>query len=294
MSGLAAALRGSRPLIADGASGTWLQSIGLTAGEAPEAWTLKNPEAIRLLATGYVTAGSDIIYTNTFGGNRVRLKCSGLENDISEINRRAVRLAREATDGAPRDIFVVASIGPTGEILEPYGDLEPDDARAVFLEVAALLFNEGVDGFACETFSSLEEASLCLDAVREVAPDLPVFASMAFESVGKTMMGVSPEEAVQALRDAGADVVGANCSIGPEVVEKALLAMHAASPATPLLAKPNAGLPVVASGKATYPVTPQDLADFALRAKEIGASVIGGCCGTTPAHICAIREALNP
>ncbi len=294
MNDLAAALKKRLPLVADGATGTWLQQAGLPAGTAPELWTLENPDAIRQLATDYLTAGSDIVYTNTFGANRIRLKLAGLEDKIEQTNCEAVRLAREAISTMGGSSFLVASIGPSGEMLEPYGDLEPAEAQEAFAEQAEILAAACVDGFACETFGTIEEALLCVKAVRKAAPDLPVFASMAFDTSGRTMMGVTPEEAVLAMVDAGADVIGANCSVGPEVVLAALEAMRAASPHTPLLAKPNAGLPVYANGRTTYPVTPEEMGRFSQRAAALGAMVIGGCCGSTPAHIRAIKQTLKP
>jgi 5-methyltetrahydrofolate--homocysteine methyltransferase len=287
------AIEAGRLLTADGATGTMLQAAGLAMGQAPERWTLENPDAIRALAAGYAAAGSDLIYTNTFGGNRIRLRLSGLEDRIAEVNTEAVRLAREAIAASGRDIFLVASIGPTGELLDPYGDLSVDEARAAFAEQAALLGAAGVDGFACETFSALDEALLCLEAVKEVAVGRPVFASMAFESSGRTMMGVTPEDAARQLSAAGADVVGANCSVGPEVVEAALRAMHEAVPGLHLLGKPNAGLPTVADGRTVYSLQPDAMGAFARRVRPLGACVLGGCCGTTPEHIRAIRQACD-
>ncbi len=281
------------PLVADGASGTMLQNAGLPVGQAPETWVLDNPDAVRRLAAAYVDAGSDVIYTNTFGGNRIRLRLSGLEDRAAEINTGAVRLAREAIEASRRRVFLIASIGPTGEMLEPYGELTEDEARKAFADQARLLADAGVDGFACETFTGIEEALLCLGAVKEVAGGLPIFASMAFETSGRTMMGVTPGDAARELSAAGADVVGANCSVGPDVVEAALRAMADAVPGIRLLGKPNAGLPRVEGGKTIYSVTPDDMAAFALRAVKYGAVVLGGCCGSTPDHIRAIRAAID-
>ncbi len=287
------ALESERALVADGATGTWLQQRGLANGEAPERWNLDRPEAIRDLAQGYISAGSDLIYTNTFGGNRIRLRLAGLDARADEINREAVRLAREAMESAGRKIFLVASIGPTGEMLEPFGDLTEDEVREVFEEQCALLAAAGVDGFACETFTALEEATLAVEAACKVADGRPVFASMAFEHGGRTMMGVTPEQAVHGLFSAGADLVGANCSIGPEVVGPVIRAMAAARPGSRLLAKPNAGLPRVEGQTTLYPVKPSDLAVFASEVLPLGVRVLGGCCGTTPDHIRAIKEALS-
>ncbi len=284
-----------KPLLADGATGTMLQGMGLPVGEAPERWTLERPENIRRLATLYVAAGSDILYTNTFGASRVHLQRLGLEEKIVELNQTAVKLAREATTAVAgeRTIYVVGSIGPTGEMLEPLGDFNPDVARAAFLEQARLLVAAGVDGLVCETFTDLGEALLAVSAAREAAPQLPVLASMAFDESGRTMMGVKPEDAVAQLSDAGAAVVGTNCSVGPAVVERVIRAMNAARPQVKLLAKPNAGLPQMIAGKTVYLLDPVALGEFAKRMKLRGVAVIGGCCGTTPDHIRAMRQAID-
>ncbi len=281
-----------RPLLADGATGTMLQSMGLPVGEPPEKWTLENPEAVKELAQRYAEAGSDLVYTNTFGANRIRLKRFGLADKVAELNRIAVQLAREGANKANRQTFVVASIGPTGELLEPYGDLEPEAAQDAFAEQAAALSEAGVDAFVCETFSDLNEALICLKAVKSVAK-VPVMVSMSFEESGRTMMGVTPEDVVSKLLDEGAFVVGANCSIGPEVVERAVKAMKAVRPEALLLAKPNAGKPQLIEGKVVYPVTPKEMAEFTLRMRDLCVAIIGGCCGTTPEHIAAMRDALG-
>ncbi|MCX7968686.1 MAG: homocysteine S-methyltransferase family protein [Armatimonadetes bacterium] len=286
-----------KPLLADGATGTMLQAMGLPVGEPPERWTLDNPDAIRELARRYAEAGSDIVYTNTFGANRIRLQRFGLADKVFELNKLAVQLAREGVNSATRPQsfvprpFIVASIGPTGELLEPYGDLEPEAAQDAFSEQATALAEAGVDAFVCETFSDLTESLICLKAVQSVSK-IPVMVSMSFEENGRTMMGVTPEDAVNRLLDEGALVVGANCSIGPEVVEQVVNAMKAARPDALLLAKPNAGRPQLVEGKVVYPVTPEQMASFALRMKSLGVAIVGGCCGTTPEHIAAIRAAL--
>lgn len=286
-------LASDRPLVADGATGTMLQKAGLANGESPERWNLEKPAAIHDLAAGYIAAGSDIIYTNTFGGNRIRLRHAGLDAAHDRVNLEAVRIAREAIAASGRRVFLVASIGPTGEMLDPYGDLSDDDAREAFAGQCAVLAAAGVDGFACETFTAIEEAVLATTCAREAAGDRPVFASMAFDQSGFTMMGVTPEDAIAALFAAGADVVGANCSVGPEVVGPVIGRMAAARPGSLLLAKPNAGMPVVMADGVGYPVAPAEIGSFAARMAGLGARVLGGCCGTTPAHIRAIRESVN-
>jgi 5-methyltetrahydrofolate--homocysteine methyltransferase len=284
------ALASGRTLLADGATGTMLQAAGLPVGEAPERWTRERPEAIRDLARQYAAAGSDIVYTNTFGGNRLRLERCGLADRLVELNQRAVALAREGIAAAKAQVWVVASVGPTGEVIEPYGELSRETARAAFAEQAKALAAARVDGVVCESFMDIEEALLCLEAVRAVV-NVPVLVSMSFEQNGRTVMGVTPEETVTRLADAAG--VGVNCSVGPDVVEKAVRAMRAARPTARLLAKPNAGLPQVAGGKTGYALKPDSMAAFALRMKALAAAVVGGCCGTTPDHIRAMRAALT-
>jgi 5-methyltetrahydrofolate--homocysteine methyltransferase len=282
------ALQQRAPLLADGATGTMLQAAGLPVGKTPEHWVLENPAAVRALVAQYIDAGSDLVYTCTFGAGRVQLRRCGLEDRLEIINRTAVRLAREAVPS--RAVFIVGSIGPTGEMLEPYGEFGPDEARQSFAEHAMLLAAAGADALVCETFTDLTEALLAVEAA--CATRLPVLASMAFDQSGRTMMGVTPEDAVAQLSDAGAVAVGANCSVGPEVVERAVCAMKAARPHVPLLAKPNAGLPELVNGKVTYPVSSDALAAFADRVKTLGVAIIGGCCGTTPEHIRSMRQVM--
>jgi methionine synthase I (cobalamin-dependent) len=281
-------LQQQAPLLADGATGTMLQAAGLPVGEAPDLWVLENPAAVRTLVAQYIDAGSNLVYTNTFGASRVHLRRGGREEELEAINRTAAQLAREAVAG--RAVFLAGSIGPTGEMLEPYGEFSPDEARQSFAEQAALLAAAGVDALVCETFTDLSEALLAVEAAR--ATNLPILASMTFDQSGRTMMGVTPEDAVAQLSEAGAVVVGANCSVGPEVVEHVIRAMKAARPNVLLLAKPNAGLPQFVDGKALYATTPHAMAEFAMRMNEIGVAILGGCCGSTPEHIRAIRGAI--
>ncbi len=290
---LAARLAGGRTLLADGATGTELQKKGLAMGEAPERWTVDRPDAIRELARSYIEAGSDLILTNTFGANAIRLGLCGLGDRVADLNTRAVQLARAAIAECGRPVWLLGSMGPTGEMIEPYGDLAPDRARACFLEQARALVDAGVDGLVCETFSSLEEITLALDAAREAGPDLPRVGSLAFDAGGHTMMGVTPEQAVAAVVTAGAHVVGANCSVGPEGLEQVIVRMKAANPSARLWAKPNAGLPQLVAGRAVYTVEADTLGRFAGRMRELGAAVVGGCCGTAPEHLRAMRRELD-
>jgi len=286
------ALASGRTLLADGATGTMLQAAGLPAGEAPELWTRDRPDTIRDLARQYAAAGSDLVFTNTFGGNRIRLERCNLAGWLVELNQQAVTLAREGVAAAKTRAWVVASVGPTGEMIEPYGELSLKTARAAFAEQAAALAAVGVDGVVCESFMDIEEALLCLEAVRTTVK-APVLVSMSFEQRGRTMMGVTPEEAVTRLADAGAAAVGVNCSTGPDVVEQMIRAMRATRPPVRLLAKPNAGMPRIVNGKTGYSLKPDAMAAFASRMKALGVAIVGGCCGTTPDHIRAMRSALG-
>ncbi|HTS19540.1 MAG TPA: homocysteine S-methyltransferase family protein [Verrucomicrobiae bacterium] len=285
------ALEHQVPLLADGATGTMLQRAGLPIGAAPERWNIENPSAVRDVGARYIAAGSDLICTNTFGGSRVSLKRCGLEHKFEPVNRAAVRLAREAISASGQPVFLLGSIGPTGEILEPYGEFSPDAARESFAEHASLLAAAGVDALVCETFADANEAVLAIAGAR--ATELPVLASMTFDQSGRTLMGVTPEQAVAQLCDAGALVVGANCSVGSDVVENIIRAMKAARPSALLLAKPNAGLPQVVDGKAVYAMPFEAMAEFATRMKSQGVAVVGGCCGSTPQHIQAMHAALQ-
>ena len=293
ISPLQEALQSGRTLLADGATGTMLQKEGLACGEAPERWTLERPEAIAGLSRGYIQAGSDLILTNTFRANALRMKLCGLEDRVAELNREAVRLARREIAAAGRPVFLVGSIGPTGEMVEPYGDLTEADARGAFLAQAKALVEAGVDGLVCETFGALEELQLAVSAAKEAAGSLHVMASMAFDGGGHTMMGVTPQAAVLAMREAGVAAVGANCSVGPEGLIAVIKAMHAADPAMRLWAKPNAGLPQLVAGKTVYTTTPDGMADFVRQVRPFNVAVVGGCCGSTPDHLRAMRQALD-
>jgi methionine synthase I (cobalamin-dependent) len=266
--------------------------MGLPAGEAPERWMLEHPEAVERLAGLYAEAGSDIVYTNTFGANRVRMNLCGMGGRIRELNLRAAELARAGVAASGRPVFVAGSIGPTGEMLEPYGELPLEQAREAFAEQARALAEAGVDLVVCETFADLEELLLCVETVR-AATAVPVFASMAYETSGRTMMGVRPEDAVARLGAAGAAGVGANCSVGPDSLLHVLTTMHEAAPEARLLAKPNAGLPQLLDGRTVYATGPEVLAGFARQMKQLGAAIVGGCCGTTPEHLAAMRLALD-
>ncbi len=276
-------------LVADGSWGTQLAARGLPAGVAPEQWNLDNPDTVRSLGADYVAAGSDMILTNTFGGNPLKLDKVGLGGRALEINRIGARLSREA---AGNDALVIGSIGPTGEFIQPLGLISENEMVAVFAEQVRGLAEAGVDAILIETMTDLGEAVAGLKAARE-GFDGPVICSMTFDkgvASYATMMGVKPEQAAAELQAAGADVVGANCGAGADLVVDVIALMR---PATdlPLWAKPNAGLPELIKGETVFKETPEQMATRFPDLVEAGANIIGGCCGTTPEHIRALVAA---
>jgi 5-methyltetrahydrofolate--homocysteine methyltransferase len=283
-------------LIADGATGTMLQSLGLPAGVAPELWNVERPDAVRTLYQAYLDAGSGVILTNTFGGSRLKLERVGsLGERCAELNQAAARLAKEtAGDGA----YVAGDIGPTGELMEPYGLLSYADAVDVYAQQAQALVDGGVDLIWVETMSDLNEAKAAVEAANKVT-DLPVFCSLSFGASGRTMMGVAPDEAVETLWPLGLTAIGANCGEGVDVIEVVLPQMRAAlqelaGPGNyPLIAKPNAGLPRLVDGETVFDLGPSELADYLPRFVEWGAQVIGACCGSSPEHIAALAAAVR-
>ncbi len=277
-------------LIADGATGTMLQRAGLPAGMAPERWNLENPDAVRALYRSYVEAGADLILTNTFGGSVVRLKRESLADQVHEINLAAARLAVETLGDAA---LAVGDIGPTGEMLAPLGLLSYEVAVAAFAEQAEALAEGGVHAILIETMSDLSEMQAAIEGVRQVT-DLPLLGSMSFDTKGRTMMGVKPEKAVVALQAVGVDVIGANCGRTLTETLEAVLKMRQAAPDALLMAKPNAGLPHAEGQNLVYDVTPDVMAEYALRfVEEAGVRIFGGCCGSTPEHISAIARVLR-
>jgi len=276
-------------LIADGATGTTLQQMGLPSGAAPERWNLENPDAIRALHRGYVEAGSDLILTNTFGGSRLRLEMEGLGDQVREINLAAARLAREV---ASDEVMVLGDVGPTGQLMEPMGTLTYDDAVAVFAEQAAALAEGGVDAILIETMSDLNEAKAAIEGARQVT-ELPILVTMSFDTHGRTMMGVKPVDAVKELWAMGVDAVGANCGRTLSENLEAIQQMRKALPEATLMAKPNAGLPRMEGIESVYDVTPEIMADYAEKFAALDVKIFGGCCGSTPEHIKAVSHTLH-
>jgi len=292
MNRLAALLGADRPVLVDGGMGTLLQDSGLEDGNPGELWNLENPDAVRATHAAYAEAGSRLLTTNTFGGTRPRLDMHGLGDHIGEVNRSAARLARSVAD--EHGLLVAGDLGPTGELLAPLGTLTREEAQALFAEQLTALVEGGIDLVLVETLSDLGEADAALAAAREVAPGLPVAVTMSFDTNVRTMMGVRPGDAVVHLAAAGADAVGANCGRGPEEMEIIAAEMAKARPGDLLLiAQSNAGLPQVVGDHFEYDATPSDLAAHATRLADMGIDLIGGCCGSTPAHIAAIRAILT-
>jgi len=295
-------------LVADGAWGTELAKRGLGVGEAPEKWNLEHPEEVQAVAEAYVNAspdiiltntlggtrpkleragvtggGSDIILTNTFGGSRFKLEKAGMGEVVAEVNRIGAELSRRA---AGDQALVFASVGPTGEFMAPLGTVSEQEMVACFAEQIKALVEGGVDAILIETQTDLAEAKAALRAVRENT-NLPAVTSMTFDQGPRgyaTMMGVKPEQAAEELSEAGADIVGANCGGGIEQIIEVITLMR---PATdlPMWAKPNAGLPELVDGQTIFRQTPEEMASQFAELVEAGASIIGGCCGTTPEHI---------
>lgn len=274
-------------LVADGATGTMLQAAGLPTGMPGEAWVLERPEEIRKLHRAYVEAGSQLILTSTFGGTRARLKAAGLDPKVGEISRRAAELARQvAGDG----LYVGGDIGPTGEMMPPLGKLTYELAVDMFAEQAEALAAGGVDCIYIETMGDLNEAKAAVEGAQQ-ACDLPVFCTFSFDTHGRTGMGISPTQAAQAMSQMGVQATGANCGHAPEEVLGFLPLMHEAAPNAYLIAKPNAGIPRMVKRQFVYDADPARMANLALKYIELGASIIGACCGSSPDHITAIAAA---
>ncbi|MFN8448967.1 MAG: bifunctional homocysteine S-methyltransferase/methylenetetrahydrofolate reductase [Anaerolineae bacterium] len=284
-------LHENRPLLADGAMGTLLHARGVRMDDCFERCNLTRPELVGEIHRAYVAAGAEMIETNTFGANRLKLAEHGLEDQLEAINRAGVTLALAAASG--RDVYVAASIGPLGVGVQPYGRLKQEDARALYAEQIGVLAQAGAHAILFETFTDLTEALLALETARAVAPDLPVICEMTFGHEDRSLSGHLPGNVARQLYDAGADVIGVNCSAGPGHISRILQMMKSAAPGAIFSAMPNAGFPETIGGRTMYPATVEYFADYALTAKAIGATIIGGCCGTTPDHIAAMRAALD-
>ncbi|MGB9692580.1 MAG: homocysteine S-methyltransferase family protein [Candidatus Sumerlaeaceae bacterium] len=281
-------------LVCDGAAGTELQRRGLPFGLCGDIWNLDNPTAVAEVHRSYVAARADILLTNTFSTNRYRLAHFGLSNKVRDIATAAVEIARRSA--CPQN-YILGDIGPLGEFLEPIGEITRAQAVSAFQEVAQVFADLGVDGMIIETLSATEEMECAVEAVRNVAPTTPLVACFTFEKTAaglRTMTGATPEDCARLLTGLPVDVVGTNC--GANLDEDSyveIVRCFAQISKRPVLVEPNAGTPVLEDGKIVYKATPEELASWISPLLAAGAKVIGGCCGTTPAHIRAIRQTLQ-
>lgn len=288
------AVKDGRVLVSDGAWGTFLQNKGLKPGDCPELWAVERPDDVKAIATAYFEAGADMVQSDSFGGTSYKLKHYGLADRVAEINEAAARLSAEAAAEAGGDKWVIASVGPTGKMLV-MGDVTEDELYTAFKEQVIALAKGGTDAICVETMSDLQEGALAVRAARENT-DCEVIATFTFEQTVngsyRTMMGVSPEQVVTGMVEAGADIIGANCGNGIERMIEIVKLMRAAAPEIPILVHANAGLPIMEGGVTNFPETPEDMAARVKELVEAGANIIGGCCGTTPEHTRAMKAAL--
>lgn len=275
-------------LVADGAIGTYLQAQGLPPGAPPELWNVEQPGMVRSMHEAYLAAGAQILTSNTFGGSRIRLGDRVNGHALADLVRRGVELAREV---AGDTAWVAGSIGPSGRLIEPLGDLRCEDAEDAYAEQAAIMAEAGADLILVETMSDVLEARAALRGAKRTK--LPVLVTFAFDDTGTTMMGATADVAAREAQTLGAAAVGANCGQSPESIVAALGHMQRAT-TLPLIAQPNAGTPCLEpSGETTWDSTPDEFAEQVRTLLDMGASVIGACCGSTPAHILAIRAAVD-
>ncbi len=278
-------------MVADGSTGASLQKMGLKPGIPPEDLVIDDPEMVLQLAAAFVAAGSDIILTDTFGGTRLRMKESKYGERAPEVNRRAAELARKAA--ATREgVLVGGSIGPTGMLMKPYGPLSVEEVTANFAEQAKALAEGGVDLLVIETMFAFEEGDAAFQGARSVT-DLPIVVSFSYDRGVRSMMGVKPADMFKHYKEMGAVMIGANCGTTLENMEKIQQEYAATDPAFPLWAKPNAGLPHLVDGVTVFDVTPEQMAEYAVKYVALGVQVVGGCCGNLPGHIAAIVKAVK-
>src|SRR5579864_812772 len=284
------------PVLCDGAMGTLLYTKGVFINKCYDELNLTQPDLIRSIHQEYLTAGADIIETNTFGGNSIRLARHGLSGQVREINLRGARLAREAADAfnlkTAADVLVAGSVGPLGIRIEPLGKTSREEARAAFREQISALLEGGVDLLILETFGYLEELHQAILAAREVSPTTQLVAQTTIDEDGNCLDGASPETFVAKLDEWGADVIGCNCSVGPVAMLEAIERIRRNTD-RPLSAQPNAGIPRSVEGRNIYLCSPEYMASYARKFVDAGVNLVGGCCGTTPEHIKDIKAALR-
>jgi methionine synthase I (cobalamin-dependent) len=280
-------------LVLDGAMGTQLFARGLVSGGSPEAWNAEHPDRVQSVHQAYVDAGSDVILTNSFGGTRYRMKLHDLQDRVVELNRAAAQNARAAADAADHPVLVAGSMGPTGELLVPMGNMTYEQCRDAFAEQAQGLIEGGVDVLWVETMSDLNEVKAAIEGARSVSADIPICATMSYDTRGRTMMGVTGAVMAHELGGLGLTAIGANCGNNLPETEAALAEMHAAMPDLILIAKANAGMPRFEGDKLVYDGTPEVMAAYADRVHQHGVALIGGCCGSGPEHIRMMKQVLT-
>lgn len=293
MASLKQLLADNRVLLADGATGTNLFAAGLTAGDPPELWNFDYPEAVSRLLRSFVDAGADIILTNSFGANRQRLKLHNAQDRVFEVNKRAAELAREAAATVSRPIVVAGSIGPTGELFQPLGALTEDEAVDSFTEQAKGLKAGGADVCWIETMSAAEEMRAA--AKGAIAANMPYTVTASFDTAGRTMMGLLPADLPKVFAELPEQpvAVGANCGVGAPDLLFSLVQMIEANPESTFIGKSNCGIPQVHGEHVHYSGTPELMAEYARLAIDAGAQIVGGCCGTSPPHLAAMRKAID-
>ena len=283
----------ARIVVFDGAMGTMLYSRGVFINQCYDELNLRAPDLVKEIHRAYTKAGAEIIETNSFGANRPKLVQHGLETQVREINRAAAMLAREVANEANKPVLVAGAVGPLGVRIEPYGPTSLDEARAYFREQLEGLREGGVDVFLFETFGDLHEIEQAICAARELDPSIPIIAQMTIGADGLTPFGATPEDVARSLDAWGADVIGLNCSVGPQIILEAIEKM-ATHTKKKLSAQPNAGMPRDIGGRSMYMASPEYMATYAAHLVRAGARVVGGCCGTTPEHIKAMVEGVRP
>lgn len=290
---LSSLLRDKHALVADGGMGTSLFELGLRPGGTPEVWNVERPDLIASVHRGFVEAGSDIILTNTFGGTRARLDLDGQGDRVDELNRAAVEVARGVAGEVGRPVVVAGSVGPTGSLFEPLGELTHRAAVELFREQMEALAEAGADVLWIETLSSTEELAAAVEAASSTG--LPIVTTMSFDTHGKTMMGVPPSRLADWWSEAPwvPVAVGANCGVGPADVIRAVADIHESAPELVVVAKANCGVPQLIEGTLWYPTASDSMSDYARLALDAGARIVGACCGSVPEHIAQIREVVD-
>ena len=287
-------LRNKKAILLDGATGTNLFTMGLAIGQAPELWNISAPEKISRLHTLFLQAGSDAILTNSFGGNARRLALHKAEDQVYALNHAAAQIARESIENSDSQALVFGSVGPTGDLLFPLGELTEEKAEQCFADQAKALHEGGVDAFWIETLSSIEEAAAAIRGIQQVS-DRPIALCMSFDTAGRTMMGLEPANLYAKIHEEElrVDSIGANCGLGPAELLETMIAMRASRPEIILAAKSNYGIPEFRDGAFHYHGTPELMARYAEYCLDIGVQIIGGCCGSTPETIACMRAAID-